>query len=349
MLTKVPGITDNLADQVARIVRSIRQLELKKAPSVSETLDWARTLVLLGIDSIDAEQAKETLHILLKYQTDIAKAAKELSGSTCSDLDLTSGARPARRVHPGAARRPGCPCRSPRTSTPWRRSAHPARGPRGVQVRAGRHAGEEPRPLEGLRDRLRGLLLAAGPAVRRSTPTTTTSGNDQLAERSREMGEPGRPGRRAAMEAMTPEELAEMLYRALRNGDEAMMRALARQAVHPLRGHGAGPAGRRHLLPLPDAAEPRPRQRARAADARPRARTRRRAHRRSRSGSSATSTRTASTSSARRSRPRSAAGWWPTAASRPWPARCASRCPRTSTSCTPAARRCSPCARRSTR
>ena len=79
VLTKVPGITDNLADQIARIVRSIRQIELKKAPSVSETIDWARTLVLLGIEHIDAQQAKETLHILLKYQTDIAKAAKELS------------------------------------------------------------------------------------------------------------------------------------------------------------------------------------------------------------------------------------------------------------------------------
>ena len=63
----------------ARIVRSIRQLDLKKSPSVSETIDWARTLVLLGIESIDAQQAKDTLHILLKYQTDIAKAAKELS------------------------------------------------------------------------------------------------------------------------------------------------------------------------------------------------------------------------------------------------------------------------------
>jgi uncharacterized caspase-like protein len=52
---------------------------LKKAPSVSETLDWARTLILLGVDHIDAQQAKETLHVLLKYQTDIAKAAKELS------------------------------------------------------------------------------------------------------------------------------------------------------------------------------------------------------------------------------------------------------------------------------
>ncbi len=79
VVTKVDGISDHLADQVARIVRSIRNLELKKSPSVSETLDWARTLVLLGIESIDAEQAKETLHILLKYQTDIEKATKELS------------------------------------------------------------------------------------------------------------------------------------------------------------------------------------------------------------------------------------------------------------------------------
>lgn len=79
VLTKVEGVTENLADQITRIVRSIRSLELKKAPSVSETLDWARTLVLLGVESIDAEQATETLHILLKYQTDIAKAAKELS------------------------------------------------------------------------------------------------------------------------------------------------------------------------------------------------------------------------------------------------------------------------------
>jgi MoxR-like ATPase len=79
VLARVPEVSENLADQIARIVRSIRQLDLKKSPSVSETIDWARTLVLLGIESIDAQQAKETLHILLKYQTDIAKAAKELS------------------------------------------------------------------------------------------------------------------------------------------------------------------------------------------------------------------------------------------------------------------------------
>ena len=79
VLTKVPGITEALADQVARIVRSIRQLELKKAPSVSETLDWARTLMLLGVEKVDEETATSTANILLKYHSDIAKAAREFA------------------------------------------------------------------------------------------------------------------------------------------------------------------------------------------------------------------------------------------------------------------------------
>ena len=79
VLTKIPEITDSLADQVARIVRSIRQLELKKAPSVSETLDWARTLLLLNIEHIDEKTAADTVNILLKYRTDIAKVLKEFS------------------------------------------------------------------------------------------------------------------------------------------------------------------------------------------------------------------------------------------------------------------------------
>jgi MoxR-like ATPase len=79
VLTKVEGVSDNLADQIARVVRSLRQLDLKKAPSVSETLDWARTLVLLGIQTIDAKVATDTLNILLKYRSDITKAEKELA------------------------------------------------------------------------------------------------------------------------------------------------------------------------------------------------------------------------------------------------------------------------------
>jgi MoxR-like ATPase len=79
VLAKVPGISESLADQVSRIVRSIRQLELKKSPSVSETLDWANTLMLLNIDQVSAENATDTINILLKYRSDIDKAIKEFS------------------------------------------------------------------------------------------------------------------------------------------------------------------------------------------------------------------------------------------------------------------------------
>jgi len=94
VLTKVPDISESLADQVARIVRSIRQLELKKAPSVSETLDWARTLVLLGVQSVSEKEAADTINILLKYQSDIAKAVKELTE------DKSGGRRALGKVAP---------------------------------------------------------------------------------------------------------------------------------------------------------------------------------------------------------------------------------------------------------
>lgn len=80
ILSRVPGISSSLAEQIARVVRSLRSLDLKKSPSVSETLDWARTLVLLGKDEIGEAEAVATLHILLKYQSDIDKATKELGG-----------------------------------------------------------------------------------------------------------------------------------------------------------------------------------------------------------------------------------------------------------------------------
>jgi MoxR-like ATPase len=80
IVSRVPGITSTLAEQIAQVVRSLRSLDLKKAPSVAETLDWARTLVVLGRKEIGEEDAAQTLHILLKYQTDIERATKELLG-----------------------------------------------------------------------------------------------------------------------------------------------------------------------------------------------------------------------------------------------------------------------------
>ncbi|MEX1124388.1 MAG: MoxR family ATPase [Acidimicrobiia bacterium] len=75
---RVPGLSEHLATQVANVARSIRNLDLKKAPSVSETIDWARTLLALSIEEVDEAVLVDTLHVLLKYQSDIEKAAKEL-------------------------------------------------------------------------------------------------------------------------------------------------------------------------------------------------------------------------------------------------------------------------------
>ena len=79
VLAKVPGIESSLAEQVVRAVQLVRSIELKKPPSVSETLDWARTLVVLGVSRLDAEVARDTLNVLLKYASDIERAAKELA------------------------------------------------------------------------------------------------------------------------------------------------------------------------------------------------------------------------------------------------------------------------------
>ncbi|MCZ6505192.1 MAG: MoxR family ATPase [Actinobacteria bacterium] len=78
---RVPGLSDHLANQVAKVARSIRGLDLKKAPSVSETIDWARTLLALSVEDVDEVVLGDTLHVLLKYQTDIEKTAKEFTSS----------------------------------------------------------------------------------------------------------------------------------------------------------------------------------------------------------------------------------------------------------------------------
>jgi MoxR-like ATPase len=80
VLERVPGIDARLADEVVRVVSMLRGLELEKHPSISETLDWARTLVLLGAEHADAETTRGTLNLLLKYRSDLETAAHELAG-----------------------------------------------------------------------------------------------------------------------------------------------------------------------------------------------------------------------------------------------------------------------------
>ena len=80
LLARVPELSVDLAGQVADIVRSIRALDIKKPPSISESIDWARTLVALGVESVTPAETPETLHVLLKYEADIEKARLELTG-----------------------------------------------------------------------------------------------------------------------------------------------------------------------------------------------------------------------------------------------------------------------------
>jgi MoxR-like ATPase len=78
VLSRVPGLGTPLTGQIVGVVQSLRRLGLKKRPSVSETIDWAQTLFLLGAEEISTEQVIGTLHVLLKHQSDIEKATAEL-------------------------------------------------------------------------------------------------------------------------------------------------------------------------------------------------------------------------------------------------------------------------------
>ena len=75
---KVPDIPERLASEVVTVVQRIRKLDLKKAPSISETLDWTRALTLLNVGGMDEQLVTETLSTILKYEGDVRKAQQEL-------------------------------------------------------------------------------------------------------------------------------------------------------------------------------------------------------------------------------------------------------------------------------
>jgi MoxR-like ATPase len=76
---KVPELDSTLAESLVRVVNSLREMGLRKSPSVSESLDWARTLVALGADELDEEIVAESLGVVLKHQDDIQKAKAKLA------------------------------------------------------------------------------------------------------------------------------------------------------------------------------------------------------------------------------------------------------------------------------
>lgn len=78
VLAQVPRVEAALADQLVQTVATLRTLELKKAPSVAETIDWARTLLALGLGTLDEEAIAATLGVVLKHRSDHTRVAKEL-------------------------------------------------------------------------------------------------------------------------------------------------------------------------------------------------------------------------------------------------------------------------------
>ncbi len=75
---KVPGVGEKLAEEVVQLLQRLRKLDLKKSPSISETLDWVKALTLLHIKQLDEKLVEETLSTLMKYEGDIRKAQEEM-------------------------------------------------------------------------------------------------------------------------------------------------------------------------------------------------------------------------------------------------------------------------------
>ena len=76
---KVPNIDKRLAEEVVQLMNRIRELDLKKTPSISETLDWARSLLALNADELEDQIVSDTLNVILKYEGDVQKAQNELA------------------------------------------------------------------------------------------------------------------------------------------------------------------------------------------------------------------------------------------------------------------------------
>jgi len=78
VLARVPGIDETLATSIVRVINALRAMELRKSPSVAETIDWARTLLELGADALSEELVRDSLGVILKHQEDMVKAGQRL-------------------------------------------------------------------------------------------------------------------------------------------------------------------------------------------------------------------------------------------------------------------------------
>ena len=88
---RVPEVSESLQIQLVNFVQGIRELDLKKQPAISETIDWAKTVILLNAEELDAKLAEDTLNILLKHQQDIEVVKKEIPALVSSATETSDG------------------------------------------------------------------------------------------------------------------------------------------------------------------------------------------------------------------------------------------------------------------
>jgi MoxR-like ATPase len=100
--TKVPGVDERLLQDLVGMMQRLRKLDLKKVPSISETLDWARALLALNASELDEEVVNQTLNVILKYEGDVRKAQGELGRL----LERKAGEKAAAAGTPTAVPRP---------------------------------------------------------------------------------------------------------------------------------------------------------------------------------------------------------------------------------------------------
>ena len=242
-----PELDETIARKLVEIVHQVRELDLKKPPSIAESIDWARALLLLGAEDIDAETFRETMSVIVKHRTDLDTVAARVGVKLepAADARRSAAERATRRSYAAPARPGGfegqllefaedlrdegvaigtsrCSTRSRRSPT----SPGPStRLPRG----AGGDARQVARGPARVRARVRPLLL---PRRR---------GRGGAPARSARRAAAPRRGRRADIDL---DELRQQIAAALRDGSDAALRDLARLAIAAFgRGEGSGVLG----------------------------------------------------------------------------------------------------------
>ena len=232
-----PSCRRRSPQRLVEVVQMVRELDLKKPPSIAESIDWARALLLLGADDIDADVFRSTLSIIVKHRTDLDTVAERVG------VRLGVGSRTLSRSRPASSRsRRSCAAEGLAVGTSELLDAF-ARARRGrAGPRSRRSARRSPprspsRPRTGASSTSCSSASSSAPPRRRRWSRACARGPRAPAAED----EDGITGG----EQIDYDNLREQLIQAIRDGDESAMRDLARLAIVAFgrRGEGSGVLG----------------------------------------------------------------------------------------------------------